>query len=70
MFILCQLGFGLSDFHLYVGYKPEQGAEILETLAEIKKQVIVVLGPIWGRSPHAFNHIFTSGYAAGYYSYS
>lgn len=42
MFILRQLEFGLFDFRLHAEYKPEQGAKILETLAEIKKQVAVV----------------------------
>ncbi len=37
MFILRQLEFGLFDFRLHAEYKPEQGAKILETLAEIKK---------------------------------
>jgi oligopeptidase A len=49
MFILRQLEFGLFDFRLHAEYKPEQGAKILETLAEIKKQVAVVPGPTWGR---------------------
>ena len=69
MFILRQLEFGLFDFRLHAEYKPEQGAKILETLAEIKKQVAVIPGPTWGRFPHAFSHIFAGGYAAGYYSY-
>ncbi|HBQ6956832.1 TPA: oligopeptidase A, partial [Klebsiella pneumoniae] len=61
MFILRQLEFGLFDFRLHAEYKPEQGAKILETLAEIKKQVAVVPGPTWGRFPHAFSHIFAGG---------
>jgi oligopeptidase A len=58
LFILRQLEFGLFDFRLHAEYQPEQGAKILETLAEIKKQVAVVPGPSWGRFPHAFSHIF------------
>ncbi|STT14025.1 oligopeptidase A [Klebsiella pneumoniae] len=50
MFILRQLEFGLFDFRLHAEYKPEQGAKILETLAEIKKQVAVVPGPTWAAS--------------------
>ena len=69
MFILRQLEFGLFDFRLHAEFSPEQGAKILETLAEIKKQVAVIPGPTWGRFPHAFSHIFAGGYAAGYYSY-
>jgi oligopeptidase A len=69
MFILRQLEFGLFDFRLHAEFNPEQGAKVLETLREIKKQVAVVPGPEWGRFPHAFSHIFAGGYAAGYYSY-
>lgn len=36
LFILRQLEFGLFDFRLHAEFRPEQGAKILETLAEIK----------------------------------
>jgi oligopeptidase A len=58
MFILRQLEFGLFDFRLHAEFSPQQGAKILETLAEIKKQVALIPGPSWGRFPHAFSHIF------------
>ncbi|TDS93159.1 oligopeptidase A [Rahnella sp. BIGb0236] len=69
LFILRQLEFGLFDFRMHAEYDPAKGAQILQTLAEIKKQVAVVPSPSWGRFPHAFSHIFAGGYAAGYYSY-
>lgn len=69
LFILRQLEFGLFDFRLHAEFDPAKGAQILETLKEIKKQVAVMPGPSWGRFPHAFSHIFAGGYAAGYYSY-
>ncbi len=69
LFILRQLEFGLFDFRMHVEYSPEKGAQILPTLAEVKKMVAVVPSPSWGRFPHAFSHIFAGGYAAGYYSY-
>ena len=69
LFILRQLEFGLFDFRLHAEFSPQQGAKILETLAEIKQQVALIPGPSWGRFPHAFSHIFAGGYAAGYYSY-
>ena len=69
LFILRQLEFGLFDFRMHAEYDPAKGAQILETLAEVKKQVAVVPSPSWGRFPHAFSHIFAGGYAAGYYSY-
>lgn len=57
LFILRQLEFGLFDFRLHAEFNPQQGAKILDTLVEIKKQVAVVPGPTWGRFPHAFSHI-------------
>ena len=69
LFILRQLEFGLFDFRLHTEFDPAKGAQILATLAEVKKQVAVVPSPAWGRFPHAFSHIFAGGYAAGYYSY-
>lgn len=69
LFILRQLEFGLFDFRLHTEFNPAKGAQILETLAEVKKLVAVVPSPAWGRFPHAFSHIFAGGYAAGYYSY-
>ncbi|MFK3843394.1 oligopeptidase A [Serratia sp. NPDC087055] len=69
LFILRQLEFGLFDFRMHAEYNPSRGAQILPTLAEVKKRVAVVPSPSWGRFPHAFSHIFAGGYAAGYYSY-
>ncbi|MGQ8776730.1 oligopeptidase A [Serratia sp. NA_112.1] len=69
LFILRQLEFGLFDFRMHAEYSPEKGAQVLPTLAEVKKMVAVVPSPSWGRFPHAFSHIFAGGYAAGYYSY-
>ncbi|QBH98332.1 oligopeptidase A [Limnobaculum zhutongyuii] len=69
LFILRQLEFGLFDFRLHYEYQPQKGAQIMETLAEVKKLVAVMPSPSWGRFPHAFSHIFAGGYAAGYYSY-
>jgi oligopeptidase A len=69
MGILRQLEFGLFDFTLYATYDPEVGAKVLETLAQVKKQVSVLESPEWSRFPHGFSHIFAGGYSAGYYSY-
>ncbi|WP_392420979.1 oligopeptidase A [Edwardsiella piscicida] len=69
LFILRQLEFGLFDFRLHTEFDPSQGAQIMETLRQVKALVAVVPSPEWGRFPHAFSHIFAGGYAAGYYSY-
>ncbi|WP_239505348.1 M3 family metallopeptidase, partial [Enterobacter hormaechei] len=45
LFILRQLEFGLFDFRMHFEYSPEKGAQILPTLAEVKKMVAVVPSP-------------------------
>ena len=67
LFILRQLEFGLFDSVCMREYQLEQGAKILETLAEIKKQVAVVPGLVPGSFPTCLQP-FCRGYAAGYYS--
>ncbi|PLK58495.1 oligopeptidase A [Candidatus Palibaumannia cicadellinicola] len=69
LFLLRQIEFGLFDFCIHYQYHHEQGARVLEILAEVKKQVAVIPSVEWVRFPHAFSHIFSGGYAAGYYSY-
>ncbi|VAX76474.1 Oligopeptidase A [Serratia symbiotica] len=69
LLILRQLEFGLFDFIIHFKYSPSTGAQILLTLAEVRKNVAIVSSPTWCRFPHTFSHIFAGGYAAGYYSY-
>ncbi|MFO6425864.1 hypothetical protein ACLBOM_04280 [Escherichia coli] len=57
LFILRQLEFGLFDFRLHAEFRPDQGAKILETLAEIKKLVAVVPAPS-GPFPARFQPYF------------
>jgi oligopeptidase A len=64
-----QLEFGLFDFRLHAEYSPERGPRITETLAEVRDEVAVVRPPAFNRFPHSFQHVFSGGYAAGYYSY-
>ncbi len=44
-------------------------AAIMHILDEVRAQVAVVQAPAFNRFPHSFQHIFSGGYAAGYYSY-
>ena len=69
MFMLRQLEFALFDLRLHARYQPESGPRVLETLAEVREQVAVLHPPQWNRFANSFNHIFSGGYAAGYYSY-
>ncbi|MEZ5500947.1 MAG: M3 family metallopeptidase [Steroidobacteraceae bacterium] len=66
---LRQLEFALFDFHLHADYDPARGASVYETLQRVRDQVAIVKPPAWNRMPHSFAHIFSGGYAAGYYSY-
>lgn len=69
MFILRQLEFGLFDFTLHTNYDPDVGAQVLETLAQVKEKVALFPALEWSRFSHGFSHIFAGGYSAGYYSY-
>jgi len=67
--ILRQIEFSTFDLILHRDFDPAHGARLLETLAQVRRDVAVVQPPAWNRFPHAFGHIFAGGYAAGYYSY-
>ncbi|MCB1918419.1 MAG: oligopeptidase A [Candidatus Competibacteraceae bacterium] len=64
-----QLEFSVFDFRLHREYEPARGGRMLEILDEVRRQVAVIIPPAWNRFPNAFTHIFSGGYAAGYYSY-
>jgi oligopeptidase A len=64
-----QLEFALFDFRLHAEYVPGRPARIAETLAEVREAVAVVRPPEFNRFPCSFQHVFSGGYAAGYYSY-
>ena len=38
-------------------------------LDKVRDEVAVMPPPAFSRTPHTFSHIFSGGYAAGYYSY-
>ena len=67
--ILRQIEFATFDLILHRDFDPAHGARVLETLAQVRREVAVLQPPAWNRFPHAFGHIFAGGYAAGYYSY-
>ena len=64
-----QLEFALFDFRLHAEYDPARGPRVDEILAGVRAEVAVFAVPDWNRFPHNFAHIFSGGYAAGYYSY-
>jgi oligopeptidase A len=64
-----QLEFALFDMLVHAGPLPATDAEVLGLLAQVRREVSVLMPPEYNRFPHAFSHIFAGGYAAGYYSY-
>jgi oligopeptidase A len=64
-----QLEFALFDFRLHAEYDPARGSRLEQILAEVRDEVAVVKPPALNRMAHSFQHIFSGGYAAGYYSY-
>ena len=66
---LRQIEFGLFDLLLYSEFVPGAGKSYMDLLAEVRREVAVLVPPAWNRFPNSFSHIFGGGYAAGYYSY-
>jgi oligopeptidase A len=64
-----QLEFALFDWRVHSEYTPENHGRIMDVLKEVREHVAVVKAPAFNRFPHSFQHIFSGGYAAGYYSY-
>ncbi len=69
MVMMRQLEFSLFDFRIHQDYQPQIPAFIATTLADVRKQTTVVPIAPYNRFQHSFSHIFSGGYAAGYYSY-
>jgi oligopeptidase A len=65
LFMVRQLEFALFDFRLHNEYSPD----IQALLDDVRQQVAVLIPPDFVRFQHGFSHIFSGGYAAGYYSY-
>ena len=68
MAMVRQLAFGLFDMLLHTEFDSQKD-NILDLLAEVRKEVAVTKQPDYNRFPNSFSHIFAGGYAAGYYSY-
>lgn len=67
---LRQLEFTLFDFNIHLNFSPNLDREqIQNTIDTIRSQIAVLKVPTWNRFSHSFTHIFSGGYAAGYYSY-
>jgi oligopeptidase A len=64
-----QLEFALFDLRIHSENAPQSSDAVMRTLADVRARVAVVHPPAFNRFPHSFQHIFSGGYAAGYYSY-
>lgn len=69
LFLVRQIEFALFDFRVHLEFDPAHGARALALLDEVRREVAVLIPPPWQRFPHSFTHVFSGGYAAGYYSY-
>ncbi|MGI9306069.1 MAG: M3 family metallopeptidase [Gammaproteobacteria bacterium] len=65
MRLLRQLEFALFDLSLHAAAP----RPFMEVLNEVRRETAVLPAPEWNRFPCGFSHIFSGGYAAGYYSY-
>ncbi|MCY1167926.1 MAG: M3 family metallopeptidase [Pseudomonadota bacterium] len=62
-----QVEFSLFDMLLHTTYRPSD--DLMALLNDVRKEVAVIQAPPYSRTAHTFSHIFSGGYAAGYYSY-
>lgn len=68
VYMVRQLEYGLFDFRLNLEYDPKRD-NLAIIRDEIKKTVSILNEPEWTRTANSFSHVFSGGYAAGYYSY-
>ncbi len=64
-----QLEFSLFDMRLHCDFDPHGDKTVQQLLDEVRAKVAVITPPPFNRFPNSFSHIFSGGYAAGYYSY-
>ncbi len=62
-----QLEFSIFDFKLHT--KLYQKQEVQDLLDSIRAQSALIQPPAYNKFQNGFTHIFSGGYAAGYYSY-
>ncbi|MFT5644565.1 MAG: oligopeptidase A [Janthinobacterium sp.] len=66
---LRQVEFSLFDMHLHYDYDPASSKTVQDLIDEVRQQFSVMMPPAFNRFQNSFGHIFSGGYAAGYYSY-
>ncbi len=68
---LRQIEFSLFDMLLHTEYHAAAAkpGDVMALLGKVRSEVAVMPSPAFSRTPNTFSHIFSGGYAAGYYSY-
>ncbi len=66
---LRQVEFSLVDMHLHYDFDPASARSVQELINDVRQKFAVMMPPAFNRFQHSFGHIFSGGYAAGYYSY-
>ncbi len=69
MMTMRQLEFALFDMLIHCELEPQGERSVLDVLNEVRQEVAVFVPPSWNRFANSFTHIFSGGYAAGYFSY-
>ncbi len=64
-----QIEFSLFDIRLHSEFDPNGSKTTQDVIEQVRKEVAVSIPPTWNRFANSFGHIFSGGYAAGYYSY-
>jgi oligopeptidase A len=67
--MLRQIEFSLFDLRMHSDYDANGKQTVQQLLDEVRKEVAVLIPPAFNRFQNSFAHIFSGGYAAGYYSY-
>ena len=67
--MLRQIEFSLFDLRLHSDYDADGKQSVQQLLDEVRAEVAVLIPPAFNRFQNSFSHIFSGGYAAGYYSY-
>ncbi|PJZ68518.1 peptidase M3 [Leptospira perolatii] len=65
--VLRQLEFAIFDMRIHFGKHSED--EVQNILDQVRQEVSVLVPPKYNKFQNSFSHIFSGGYAAGYYSY-
>ena len=64
-----QLEFALFDMRLHLDPQAAEVGKVEAIRQTVLEQVAVIKPPAFNRMPNTFTHVFSGGYAAGYYSY-